>query len=427
MGEPFLLADSSKDPGKVEHKAATQAANHMLNETQTVSVFGVTNRKISPDGKSFQSLKAGKDSDVHYYRQDVPLATDDGEKSFFADKADGKVTMLSKGEFDAQVAADVARHNGRVGVFIPGLRNGPGESAFNAAQISLHSGETFVVEDWSSSAKAESGGPRDTLAQVDADTISSYQSQPMINESVVSLIHKFGGDKIDLVSHSKGAVNELRLMALLQATGESPVGSATFTHPDIEVSDFNKAFPYLYKGANHMNIISGTSDWAVWLSSQKNYYTRDAVTMPDGATLSMGNNLGNVGLGDKGLKSITSQYVGNGYFNWLNEKGTGTYNHKPVMGNLMAMIQHHEPGQDLQVARQADAKPSVVASAEEKHNGKPHATPVNYAGFGVIPFPVSLSREKIADISRWRNMVSASPEVLLQSSRARETVVADDH
>lgn len=339
------MSDQPTLPGaKAEDLGQACASKHMVNEVaQTVAAFGVTNRKLSADGRSFLSLddSTTPDNQVHYYRQDAVLSACDGVR--LTPNHNSKITVLTKQEFDDQLSAAVKAGNGQLAIYVPGMLNGPGEAAHDAATMSKVTGETFVVEDWASSDKSRSGWfGLNMFHQWDQDNHSSYLSQVMINDSVMDLVTKYGGNNIDLVSHSRGALNVSRALQALQAVGGEPVRSATFTHPEMERDDFADAFPFMHSAAQHMNILTDKSDDAAWIASLRRSYRDGDIDLPQ-AKIHTGTNLGTVGVDDK-LEAVASLYVPKDYFSNIREIGDGPYRHTPNLASLAGALANTPSG-----------------------------------------------------------------------------------
>ncbi|MBX9685760.1 MAG: hypothetical protein K2X27_03600, partial [Candidatus Obscuribacterales bacterium] len=218
--------------------------------TEALTVYGVTNRKIGRNGILLDSLAP---NEMNYYRKKISL---DSLSSLKSVNFDPRVEILSKEQFHANLSSAYPFTNGRIGVYFPGIRNSPAEAAYDAALLSRRLGQPFVVEDWASSSKTNSKWYQ-FFSQVENDYKQSFASQPMMTSSVLDLVSAVGAERLDLVAHSRGAVNQSRTLLALQALGpEFQVKSATFAHPDIDLSDFHEAFPYMYRGAKQMNFQS---------------------------------------------------------------------------------------------------------------------------------------------------------------------------
>ncbi len=311
--------------------AASASDKFHLELQKTVTVYGVTNRHLSNDGSSFEDggLSVKNDNETHYYKQTVPVVGKEGD---FKAAGSGKIEVIDKAEFDKETAASVQNSGNKLGIFIHGIRNAIGEPGQKAAEMSADSGETFVVEDWASTAsikaKSKLEDVSNLLTQQRVDYQSSTQSEDMINKSAEDLIDKFGANNVDIVGHSRGSYNEVRLLADLQAKGKDPVHSATFAHSDIDVGDFAHSMPDFYKGTQHIDVLYNPDDNALFWSAVE---TNGKAKLNDGCTVNDSQRLGTVGLGDQYLQNQAKDLAGPGYFLSMKD----VTNDKDPNGHLM--------------------------------------------------------------------------------------------
>jgi|GEM_PF-6881951 len=282
-------------------------------EQKLVTVFGVTNRHLAADGKTFEDgeLEVKRDAQVHYYKEVVPVQ---GRAKDYKATGAGDITVIDKATFDAETRDAVDKRGGKLGIFIHGIRNAVGEPGQKAAELSAYSGETFVVEDWASTKEMPPQSRLQDLlniaSQQRADYQSSAQSQEMINGASVDLIEKFGAKNIDLVAHSRGSVNQARLLTHLQSRGGEPIHSATFAHSDVNAADFAHSLPHFYKATEHINVLYNVNDRALRVSAMQK---SGQANLRDGCTIINSNCLGNVGGADQFLQNQSAELVGPGY------------------------------------------------------------------------------------------------------------------
>jgi hypothetical protein len=309
-----------------------------------VDVFGYTNRVPAADGKRFLGLnESGSiDPQTHYYKQRVKLS--DNEDKGFAEKTDGELVMLSPEQFRKELTQSVESGTGRLGIYIPGLRNSPGEAAYNAAQMSKSAHETFLVADWDSSKKSAQDNIFDIAQQASADSESAVKSQPMVDSLAVEWINTIGGDNVDLIAHSRGSSILCNTLEQIQRLGLPPVRSATFSHGDKPVEKYAEMFPSMYKAAAHVNFLVDPDDGALKLSSFLRFLTTPMIdsngdVFPSQATI------GAAGLTDR-LQQISAAYVPQNYFSVSRETGYGSQRHTPDLANAVAAIspEHLSPG-----------------------------------------------------------------------------------
>lgn len=394
---PEISQEFSKQAKKPEDSSQPKADSD--NQLTTISVYGVTNRPLAEDRHSFLSLEEkGILPRLNFYREDVvldkDLPQDRAEKS-----AKSTITVLTEEEFHEGIQNSITQHNGRLGVFIPGIRNAPGEAAVSAAQMEAKSGEAFVVEDWCSSKNELSSSIFHTVS---ADYESSYESQPMINTSLKDLANRYGDSNLDLVAHSRGSINLTRALAELQRDTNYTVRSATFTHSDIDTNDFIRALPRFQQAAGHISIISSGTDLALKLSTLRRRIEAATETqggndlLPDGSKLQIGQTLGVVGLADARLDRATGQYVNSGtYFTWQQETGAGPLHHTPEYGNIATAI-NNVPAQKLSTDTQGQPSTNRGGSFPETH------------------FKLSTILHGAPLV--WRDQASASPELYKKSA-----------
>lgn len=315
--------------------AESNQGSERLRDAVSVEVFGYTNRVPAPDGKSFLSLtESGHvDDQTHYYKQHVNVDPD--EKSL-SSKSGGTVEMLSADQFRTELSQAVADKGGDLGIYVPGIRNLPGEAAYNAAQLSAASGEPFLVADWASSKRSEADGIVDMALEARADSAASLKSQPMVDAGALEWVKRLGGEHVDLLAHSRGSTMLTNTLAEIQRQGLGPVRSATFSHGDKPVEKFTDMFPSIYKAASHMNFLVDPQDRALKLSGYMRFLTTPIVNsrgdiFPSQATI------GNLGVSDR-LRQVSSTYVPQNYFTVRNETGFGNQRHTPDLGNTVAAL-----------------------------------------------------------------------------------------
>ncbi|HND04120.1 MAG TPA: alpha/beta hydrolase [Candidatus Obscuribacter sp.] len=389
---PFNEAEQKPLPASADTNEAVDSNLSM------VSVYGITNRRLSQESISppTNSEKATTKPAVYFYRQDVILNKNQDQATTEA-TAKSNVTILSEADFHRGLRESMKAHNGRLGVYIPGVRNLPGEAALSAAQIQSLSGEAFVVEDWVTTAK-EPGLNVGIFQEIDKDYQSSYDSQPMINASLKDLANLYGDNNLDLVAHSRGSVNLARALATLQRETNHSVRSATFSHSDIDVNDFSHSLPQFYGAARHMTIISSGQDRALKISTMRRKLeagilsgsTDGAMILPDGAIMKTGNSLGVVGLADDRLVKVAqtlSPYKD--YVSWKQETGVGILRHTPEYQNIAEAITQ---------APSIDVKPRVMSFNEQ-------TTDLAGVRFDLV------TRFGHSVPLLWRDLVSSSPEL----------------
>lgn len=401
---PFHEAEQKPLPASAD---TTKAEDSNLS---MVSVYGITNRRLSQESISppTNSEKVSTNPAVYFYRQDVILNKNQDQATTEA-TSKSKVTLLSEAEFHSGLQESMKAHNGRLGVFIPGVRNLPGEAALSAAQIQNLSGEAFVVEDWVTTAK-EPGLNFRIFQEIDKDYQSSYDSQPMINASLKDLANRYGDNNLDLVAHSRGSVNLTRALATLQRETNHSVRSATFSHSDIDVNDFSHALPQFYGAARHMTIISSGQDRALKISTMRRKLeagilsgsTDGAMILPDGAIMKAGYSLGVVGMTDDRLMKVAQKLSPyKDYFSWKQEPGVGILRHTPEYQNIADAINQVPTGND---------KPPAKSFAEQ-------ATGPDQVRFDLVTkFGHSVPL-------LWRDLVSSSPE--LRQGNARNLMLGN--
>ncbi|MBS1989663.1 MAG: alpha/beta hydrolase [Cyanobacteria bacterium SZAS LIN-3] len=361
-------------------------------EQKTVTVYGITNRHLAADGQHFEDgeLEARKDDVPHYYKEVVPVL---GRGHDYRATGPGEIKVIDKTQFDRETGEAVKNSGGRLGIFIHGIRNAVGEPGQKAAELSVDSGETFIVEDWASTKEMPPQSRLKDLLNIakqqSADYQSSAQSQEMINETAVDLIDRFGAKNIDLVAHSRGGINQARLLVHLQNKGQEPVHSATFAHSDVNAADFAHAMPHFYQATRHINLLYSGSDRALRVSAMQKY---GLANLDDGCTISDNSCLGNVGGNHQMLQNEAHKLVGRGYFLSMPDVTDG----QDANGHLMT---------SARVAELLTIPDIWDSSANEMKNGPVFKAIEPPAPTTKNP-PPPLPQEQIK-----RDFVSASPEV----------------
>jgi hypothetical protein len=311
---PDVTSDAPNPPQNFAGLTASASEKFHIELQKMTTVYGVTNRHLSNDGKSFEDggLEEKRDDQVHYYKETVPVV---GKSGDFKATGAGKIEVIDKAQFDKETQAAVQANGNKLGIYIHGIRNAMGEPGEKAAEISADSGETFVVEDWASTASIKTdswmGNLSNVLTQQRLDYQSSVESQGMINQSAEELADKFGANNIDIIGHSRGSYNEVRLLADMQVKGKAPVASAIFAHSDIDVGDFAHSLPDIDKATKHIDVLYSPEDSALGLSAMQKTGTADLI---DGCTVKDSERLGKVGMRDQYLQNQASGLVGPGYF-----------------------------------------------------------------------------------------------------------------
>ena len=365
----WFKGKETQPSGSAQHTDALHDEFH-----KTVVTYGVTNRKLSTDGKSLEDSRFSSplDNQVHYFSQTVELTGKPGD--WHAQTA-AAPQVISKDQFDAGVSAQVKEAQGKLGVYTHGIRNGVGDAGRRSAELAADTGKPFITEDWAST---KAFGFLYAGHQEKLDDRASFLSQGMIDNSVEDLAKKFGAANIDMVAHSRGSMNQIRALADLQNNGLGSVHSATFAHSDVDVSDFQMALPSFQKATGHINVLYNPKDRALRLSELQRFGTVALFGEKDGIEQSA--RLGRIGLtpgvaGDR--NSYNASNVPN-YFSIARDANKDTVGH--------------------------DFAPSLVASMIAKPN--------NYNSFSSLKTPSELTPPSylLSPMARLGHVAAAVPQ-----------------
>jgi esterase/lipase superfamily enzyme len=344
---------------------------------KTIVAYGVSNRQLSSDGKTFADGRwsAPIDKATHYFKQTVELTGADGN---FHAASTSQPEVISKADFDKGVADQVHAANGKLGIYTHGIRTAAGEAGENAAELSADTGKPFVTEDWAST---KATGLLSVAHQEKSDDQASFHSQPMIDASVAELTQTYGAANIDMVAHSRGSMNQIRALASLQSKDLGSVHSATFAHSDVDVSDFEFALPSFRKAADHVNVIYNPSDDALRLAEIQRF--GQVAVFSNNSGIEESERLGRVGL------SATD--------------ARGNYYQASKTPNYFSMAKD----QQNDFVGHAFA-PNLVASMI--------SNPTNYQSFSTLARPTELQKTDcpISPISKLEHVFSAAPRLALR-------------
>lgn len=301
-----------------------------------VTVYGFTNRAPAADGKSFLPLMELEDLDKNtsYYKQTIRFETD--SKSALVAETAGDITLLNSEQYLAEIARSKETNNGKLGIYIPGIRNAPGVAAFNAGQMARSMQATIVVADWASSSPRENEGVVDMVSQTMDDTRAAIKSQPFIDRGIVTLLERLGSGNVDLIAHSRGASLLCNSLSTLQSLGMPPVKAATFLHGDKATEKYIEMFPQMYRAANRVNFVVDRNDLALKLSSAARFMVTPVLDK-DWRLFPSTANIGSVGL-TGAMKERTRPYVSDNYFRVFQDTGFGLLRHTPGLASTISAM-----------------------------------------------------------------------------------------
>lgn len=330
------ILDWIKGSDKPTSSGTTDALHDELHKT--IVAYGVSNRKLTSDGKSFDDsrLSAPIDTAPHYFKQDVEVK---GTKGNFHTVKAGDPQIITKPQFDQGVASEVKAAGGKLGIYTHGIRTAAGESAPTAAELAADTGEPFVIEDWA----ATKSSIFLAAHQEKLDDRASFLSQDMIDTSVKELAQKFGAKNIDMVAHSRGSMNQIRALADLQNSKAGTVNSATFAHSDVDISDFELSLPSFQGAAKHVNVLYNNSDKALKLSEVRRFGQIAIVGDSSQGGFEQSARLGRLGLspGDSTNSYVASKIPN--YFSIAKESALDCLGHAFAPSTVASMI--HNSGQ----------------------------------------------------------------------------------
>ena len=358
---------------------------------RTIVEYGVTNRKLAADGKSLEDsrVSAPVDNSVHYFEQVVQVVGTPG--NFHTEKSSAP-QIITQAEFDNGVAVEVNRSHGKLGVYTHGIRTAAGEAGASAAELAADTGKPFVVEDWAST---KALGLFWAAHQEKSDDEASYNSQKMINGNVESLVNRYGAGNIDMVAHSRGSMNQIRVLADLESKHAGAVHTATFAHSDVDVSDFEFSLPSFQKAAKHINVLYNPDDHALRLSEIQRF-GQIALLGDNSKAIEQSARLGRIGLSPG--ESPSNYYVASKVPNYFS---VSVDRNKDLIGHSFS--------------------PSLVASMI--------ATPAKYSSFSTLRLPAQLEPEDaFSPVSGIGHVVSAVPEFALKvmsPGREQTDIVSD--
>lgn len=399
------LFDWFKPHDQANKNATTNAASDSLHDElhKTIVTYGVSNRKLTGDGKTFEDGRwsAPIDTDTHYFKQTVELTGKNGD---FHTTSTSKPEVISKDEFDKGVADEVRAAKGKLGIYTHGIRTAAGEAGQSAAELSADTGKPFVAEDWAST---KATGLLSAAHQEKADDKASFQSQPMIDASVSELAQKYSASNIDMVAHSRGSMNQIRALANLQAKDLGSVHSATFAHSDVDLTDFDYALPSFKKAAEHINVVYNPNDNALRLAEIQRF--GQVAVFGNQSGFEQSERLGRVGLSpsDATGNYYTASKTPN-YFSIAKDQQNDFVGHA-FAPNLVASM----------IAKPSDFKSfSTLARPAEVQKSNSLISPISRLGhiFTAAPrfaFRIMSPARQLYDI------VSASPEVQTFVSHAQ--------
>lgn len=301
-----------------------------------VTVYGFTNRTAAADGKSFLPLMEveGLDKKTSYYKQTIRFETD--SKSALVAETAGDITILSSEQYMEELARAKENTDGKLGIYIPGIRNAPGVAAFNAGQMARSMHSTMVVADWASSSPNENESLLAMVSQTMDDTSAAIKSQPFIDRGIVNILSRLGSQDVDLIAHSRGASLLCNSLSVLQHLGMPPVKAATFLHGDKSTEKYLEMFPHMYRAASRVNFVVDKDDLALKLSSSARFMVTPIVDK-DWRLFPSTANIGSVGLPDS-LKQRTRNYVPANYFRVFEDRGFGLLRHTPGLSSTVSAM-----------------------------------------------------------------------------------------
>ncbi len=328
MSDAFFGTDSQKRSSE-----SALPGRDDISSQSVVTVYGYTNRHESKDHTRLLASNepGGGIGETQFYKQTFRVNRQGAVEEDIS--RDGDIQFLNKEQLERELPESVSNGNGRLGIFVPGIRNAPGAAASDAAELASRSGETFLVADWQSSKPSENDTVFDIAKQTVRDYQSAAKSQPMIDSMTIELMQKMGADNIDLVAHSRGSTLTCNTLSVIEQLGLSPLRSVTFTHGDKPLTEFSNQLPRLIKAAKHMNFLVDKLDEALQISSFYRFLTSPVIDS-HGHLFPSQETVGTFSTPEQ----LAADFAPRNYFTVRQEIGKGMFGHSPNMTNIKSVL-----------------------------------------------------------------------------------------